>query len=41
VVGTAQFFGIQKYMYQLCDIPQPDEEVTELFASILMKGVQK
>lgn len=41
LVGAAQYFGIQKYMYQLCDVPQTDEEVTELFTSILMKGIQK
>jgi TetR/AcrR family transcriptional regulator len=41
LVGMAQYFGIQKYMYQICDVPQTDEEITEVFASILMKGVQK
>lgn len=41
LVGAAQYYAIQKYMYQLCDISQTDEELTDLFTSILMKGVQQ
>ena len=41
LVGMPQYFGIQKYMYQICDVTQTDEEITELFTSVLMRGVQK
>jgi len=40
VVGMAQSFGMQKYMYQLLDPLQSDEEMTDAFASILMSGVK-
>jgi hypothetical protein len=40
VVGMAQYFGLQKYMYQLSEPLQSDEEMTDAFASILMNGVR-
>ena len=40
VVGMAQVFGMQKYMYQLLEPLQSDEEITDAFASILMSGVK-
>jgi TetR/AcrR family transcriptional regulator len=40
VVGMAQAFGMQKYMYQLLEPLQSDEEITDAFASILMNGVR-
>ena len=39
VVGMAQYFGMQKYMYQRPEPLQSDEEITDAFASILMNGV--
>jgi TetR/AcrR family transcriptional regulator len=39
VVGMAQAFGMQKYMYQLSEPLQSDEEITDAFAYILMNGV--
>ena len=39
VVGMAQAFGMQKYMYQMIEPLQSDEEITDAFASILMNGV--
>jgi TetR/AcrR family transcriptional regulator len=39
-VGMAQAFGMQKYMYQLSEPLQSDEEITDAFASILISGVQ-
>jgi hypothetical protein len=36
----AQSFGMQKYMYQLSEPLQSDEEITDAFTSILMKGVR-
>jgi TetR/AcrR family transcriptional regulator len=41
VVGMAQSFGMQKYMYQLSEPLQSDEEITDSFASILMNGVRR
>lgn len=40
VVGMAQFFGMQKYMYQRLEPLQSDEEISDAFASILMTGVR-
>jgi TetR/AcrR family transcriptional regulator len=40
LVGMAQSFGMQKYMYQLSEPLQSDEEITDAFTSILMKGVR-
>src|ERR1700685_3088294 len=40
VVGMSQAFGMQKYMYQLLEPLQSDEEITDAFASILMSGVK-
>jgi TetR/AcrR family transcriptional regulator len=40
IVGMAQYFGMQKYMYQRPEPLQSDEEITETFASILMNGIQ-
>jgi TetR/AcrR family transcriptional regulator len=40
VVGMAQFFGMQKYMYQRREPLQSDEEISDAFASILITGVQ-
>jgi TetR/AcrR family transcriptional regulator len=40
VVGMAQSFGMQKYMYQLSEPLQSDEEITDAFASILINGVR-
>jgi TetR/AcrR family transcriptional regulator len=39
IVGMAQYFGMQKYMYQRPKALQSDEEITETFASILMNGI--
>jgi TetR/AcrR family transcriptional regulator len=39
IVGMAQYFGMQKYMYQRAEPLQSDEEITETFASILMNGI--
>ncbi len=40
VVGMAQYFGLQKYMYKRCESFPSDGEITDAFASILMNGVQ-
>ncbi len=40
IVGMAQAFGMQKYMYRLSEPLQSDEEMTDAFASILMNGVR-
>jgi hypothetical protein len=40
VVGMAQFFGMQKYMYQRAEPLQSDEEISDAFASILISGVR-
>jgi hypothetical protein len=40
VVGMTQAFGMQKYMYQLLEPLQSDEEITDAFVSILMNGVR-
>jgi TetR/AcrR family transcriptional regulator len=40
VVGMAQFFGMQKYMYQRREPLQSDEEISDAFASILITGVR-
>jgi TetR/AcrR family transcriptional regulator len=40
VVGMAQFFGMQKYMYQWQEPLQSDEEISDAFASILITGVR-
>lgn len=41
VVGMAQAFGMQKYMYQRSEPLPSDEEITEAFSSILMTGVRR
>jgi TetR/AcrR family transcriptional regulator len=40
LVGMAQAFGMQKYMYPRLEPLQSDEEITEAFASILITGVR-
>jgi TetR/AcrR family transcriptional regulator len=40
VVGMAQAFGMQKYMYQRPEPLQSDEEISDAFASILLTGVR-
>jgi TetR/AcrR family transcriptional regulator len=41
LVGMAQHFGMHKYMYQGSEPLQSDEEITDMFASILMEGVRR
>jgi TetR/AcrR family transcriptional regulator len=40
VVGIAQFYASQKYLYQCDDIPLSDEAVIDAFLGIIMKGLK-
>jgi len=40
VVGMAQFYGMQKYMYQCLEPLPSDEEITGAFTAILMDGMR-
>jgi TetR/AcrR family transcriptional regulator len=40
VAGAAQFYAMQKYMYQLCEDQYSDEQMTKDFVRILMQGLR-